>query len=76
MVQVQQRLGVSERRACRVIGLPWAYSREADDGDFLSVSAQIIEGGDLDMMVEQRPTALNLPCGFGSERPDSANRAP
>ncbi len=28
--------------------LPWAYSRKADDGDFLSVSAQILEGGDLD----------------------------
>ena len=33
--------------------LPWAYSRKADDGDFLSVSAQIIEGGDLDTVTVQ-----------------------
>ena len=28
--------------------LPWAYSRTAEDGDFLSVSAEIIEGSDID----------------------------
>ena len=33
--------------------LPWAYSRKADDGDFLSVSAHIIEGGDLDTVTVQ-----------------------
>ncbi len=33
--------------------LPWAYSRNADDGDFLSVSAQIVEGGDLDTVTVQ-----------------------
>ena len=33
--------------------LPWAYSRKADDGDFLSVSAQIIEGGVLDTVTVQ-----------------------
>ena len=33
--------------------MPWAYSRKADDGDFLSVSAQIIEGGDIDTVSVQ-----------------------
>ncbi len=33
--------------------LPWAYSRTAEDGDFLSVSAQIIDGGDLDTVTVQ-----------------------
>ena len=33
--------------------LPWAYSRTADNGDFLSVSALIIEGGDLDTVTVQ-----------------------
>ena len=33
--------------------LPWTYSRKADDGDFLSLSAQIIEGDDLDTVTVQ-----------------------
>ena len=35
--------------------LSWAYSRKADDGDFLSVSAQILEGGDQDTVTVSRP---------------------
>ena len=33
--------------------LPWAFSRTANDGDFLSVSAQIIEGSDIDTVTVQ-----------------------
>ena len=51
--------------------LPWAYSRRADDGDLLSVSAQIIEGGDVDTVTVEIYKAGDVfktatSSGFGS----------
>ena len=51
--------------------LPWAYSRKADDGDLLSVSAQIIEGGVLDTVTVQIYKGADVfktatSSGFGS----------